>query len=63
MIIFGGIYEITKELNDLHIFDFAKRKWVTVFEESVSPGRNRDLNSSLDGDTFHATSGLNASGS
>lgn len=24
MIIFGGIYEITKELNDLYMFDFRK---------------------------------------
>jgi Galactose oxidase, central domain len=37
MIVFGGIYEITKELNDLYLFDFTKRKWVTVFEESNSP--------------------------
>lgn len=37
MIVFGGIYEITKELNDLHIFDFVKKRWVTVFEESNSP--------------------------
>jgi Galactose oxidase, central domain len=39
LIIFGGIYEITKELNDLHMFDFSKKKWVTVFEESNSPIR------------------------
>lgn len=37
MIVFGGIYEITKELNDLHMFDFSKKKWVTVFEETNSP--------------------------
>jgi hypothetical protein len=40
MIIFGGIYEITKELNDLHLFDFRKSKWVTIFEEAHSPKRD-----------------------
>jgi hypothetical protein len=33
MMIFGGIYEITKELNDLLAFDFSKGEWSTVFEE------------------------------
>ena len=42
MILFGGIYEITKELNDLHIFDFSKNTWVTLFEESNSPLKLRD---------------------
>jgi len=40
MVIFGGIYEITKELNDLHLFDFRKNRWVTIFEESHSPKRD-----------------------
>ena len=30
MAIFGGIYEITKELNDLHLFDFRSNKWITI---------------------------------
>jgi N-acetylneuraminic acid mutarotase len=37
MILFGGIYEITKELNDFYMFDFKKNVWLTLFEESVSP--------------------------
>jgi N-acetylneuraminic acid mutarotase len=28
MVIFGGIYEVTKELDDVDVFDFKKRKWV-----------------------------------
>ena len=40
MVIFGGIFEITKELNDMHIFDFTKKRWVTLFEETSSPVRN-----------------------
>ena len=37
MVIFGGIYEITKELNDLQVFDFKKNRWITLFEEANSP--------------------------
>lgn len=37
MILFGGIYEITKELNDFMLYDFKQNKWITLFEESVSP--------------------------
>ena len=40
MVIFGGIFEITKELNDFHLFDFKKQKWITIFEESLSPKRD-----------------------
>jgi N-acetylneuraminic acid mutarotase len=39
LIMFGGIYEITKELNDLQMFDLTKKKWVTLFDESNSPAR------------------------
>lgn len=28
MIVFGGIYEVTKELDDLIVFDIKKKKWV-----------------------------------
>ena len=37
MTLFGGIYEITKELNDFHLYDFKKNKWITLFEETYSP--------------------------
>jgi N-acetylneuraminic acid mutarotase len=56
MVVFGGIYEITKELNDLHMFDFSKRKWITVFEESNSPKR-KDTSPTFDepfGQTTHS---------
>lgn len=39
MIVFGGIFEITKELNDFYLFDFRKSRWFTLFEESNSPTR------------------------
>mmetsp|Transcript_29024 Transcript_29024/g.21599 ORF Transcript_29024/g.21599 Transcript_29024/m.21599 type:complete len:116 (+) Transcript_29024:881-1228(+) len=37
MVMFGGIFEITKELNDFMLYDIAENKWITLFEESVSP--------------------------
>lgn len=37
MVIFGGFYEITKELNDLHLFDFINETWIPIFIEENSP--------------------------
>jgi hypothetical protein len=37
MIVFGGIYEITKELNDFYMYDFKNNRWITLFEETSSP--------------------------
>jgi hypothetical protein len=37
MIIFGGIFEVTKELNDMHLFDMRSKKWIQFFEETSSP--------------------------
>jgi hypothetical protein len=37
MIIFGGIFEVTKELDDMHVFDFRNKRWITFFEEMGSP--------------------------
>jgi len=51
MIIFGGIYEITKELNDFHLFDFIKNRWVTLFEESNSPKKINDISPMLRNDS------------
>jgi len=34
MVVFGGIFEITKELNDLMLFDLKNLRWVEFFEES-----------------------------
>lgn len=33
MIVFGGIHEVTKELNDMVLFDFKTSKWSVLFEE------------------------------
>lgn len=37
MIIYGGIYEVTKELNDMHVFDIVNERWLCLFEEINSP--------------------------
>jgi hypothetical protein len=43
MYIFGGIFELTKELNDMVIFDFATRKFTTTDStyEPISPDKSR----------------------
>lgn len=42
MIIFGGILDVTKELDDMIIYDLDKRKWVQLFEElMLSPIRQK----------------------
>lgn len=48
MLLFGGIFEITKELNDLYLYDFKQNRWITVFEESCSPKKLSPDNSIMD---------------
>lgn len=48
MVIFGGFYKLANELNDLHIFDFEERRWLTLYEQPTSVGYQalyQDLNS------------------
>ncbi|CAI2360532.1 unnamed protein product [Moneuplotes crassus] len=44
MIIFGGIHELTQELNDLEAFDLKSKKWYSVIEEKCSPTHSNLLN-------------------
>ena len=37
MVIFGGYFEVTKELNDLFLYDFENQKWIQIFQEVNSP--------------------------
>jgi len=37
MMIFGGIYEITKELNDAHLYDVEKNEWILLFQKKLAP--------------------------
>ena len=53
MLIFGGIFEVTKELNDLLAYDFSAKQWVTLFEElgpaSTSPVRTNTKSITMEG--------------
>lgn len=31
ILIYGGIYDVTRELNDLHIFDLKREHWICLF--------------------------------
>ena len=31
MLVFGGFYDITKELNDMYLFDFENESWIQIF--------------------------------
>ena len=33
MLIFAGIHEVTKELNDLAVYNFGDKQWVHMFNE------------------------------
>ena len=37
---FGGIHDITYELNDLHIFDLKTRQWYTVDEDNKAASQS-----------------------
>lgn len=34
---YGGIHEVTKELDDMIVFDFKNTRWIQFFEELISP--------------------------
>ena len=37
MIMFGGIHELTQELNDMHAYDFNKQHWFCMLDDCLSP--------------------------
>lgn len=41
MLVFGGILELTKELNDLSIFSFETRKWVKAIEDPFAEEKEK----------------------
>ena len=36
IMMFGGIQEITRELNDFHMYDINKNRWVLLFDEKAA---------------------------
>ena len=49
MLIFGGIFEVTKELDDMLLFDFRNKRWILFFDEISSPVRFKQSQGSPDG--------------
>ena len=47
LILFGGIYELTKELGDCYAFDVKTNTWYTLFEEVDSPVHRNSPNASF----------------
>lgn len=37
MVIFGGIRDVIRELNDLHVYSFTNSSWHTIQEPAPSP--------------------------
>ena len=37
LVIFGGIWDVTKELNDLHLYSFVRNQWITIQASANSP--------------------------
>jgi hypothetical protein len=33
MVVFGGIYDITRELDDMSMYDLEKRRWTKILED------------------------------
>lgn len=33
MVVFGGIFDVTKELDDMAMFDLEKRRWTKILED------------------------------
>jgi Galactose oxidase, central domain len=39
LVLFGGIHEVTRELNDLCVFSFKNNEWIQLQEDDMSPRR------------------------
>ena len=39
MLVFGGIHEVTRELDDCWFYDPKNRQWITLFEEITKEQR------------------------
>jgi len=50
LVIFGGIWDVTKELNDLHFLSFSQNRWINVHNDAVSPAGRSPMRKSGFGD-------------
>lgn len=37
LVVFGGIHELTQEMNDIQAYDFGQKQWFSIVEEISSP--------------------------
>ena len=47
ILIYGGIHELTQELNDMYLYDTKSGSWILLMEECYSPLHNRSVHSSF----------------
>lgn len=50
IIVFGGIYMLTQELNDLYLYDLKNRNWICLFDEEGANQGNRSPTTAHKGD-------------
>jgi len=41
LVVFGGIYVLTQELNDCYIYDMKNRNWLCLFDEEGTNAEGR----------------------
>ena len=55
MLVFGGIFEVIKELNDICAFSIAQKRWMYLSEDKNSPAKKKTIkerrDSTIDRDT------------
>lgn len=52
IMVFGGIFEVTKELNDVCAFSISQKRWVILCQEVASPSKLKK-SSTIQGDASH----------
>ena len=47
LFLFGGIHEVTHELDDLYGIDLTKLKWVELDKDSLNKGKSKNFKKSI----------------
>jgi hypothetical protein len=43
ILIFGGIFEVTRELNDVYAYSLAQKRWIVLSQDSGSPVKRKTV--------------------
>ena len=46
MLIFGGIHEITKELEDMAVYNFKTEEWIHLFKTAQDKSQKKQMEDS-----------------